>query len=286
MEGDRTTRKQAQRKQKRLKKKGKKGKDKAGSRCSPLNGLFESNDLFPKVLSFLDARFICTTAALVNKQWRQASQDPRLWKALYKRDFGYLFSCSSPQKVTRPASSSSWFSFYQDEALAAHWTWDTSYFPDEIVYNGLVCDKRPNTPDITFVFGNKAYSKGRVGWEIEVLRMGQELRVGFTTSVAALAQERTFYTLSQPHLYCYSDGSWRRGYWAAGKRLSEEPERYRQGDKVGIQLDFIDGKVRLYKNKVLQGEFPLPKGDQQLVPCVAMDEGHDRIKLIRPVCFG
>lgn len=50
-----------------------------------LRGLFELDELFLRVLGYLDAEDLAS-AQRVNKHWARLAVDPQLWKRLYLRE--------------------------------------------------------------------------------------------------------------------------------------------------------------------------------------------------------
>ena len=85
------------------------------------------------------------------------------------------------------------------------------------------------------------------------------------------------------NIWAYCDGSRGKNFVCGGAALPGcTPEEFGAGDTVGIEVNWRENRMRIYKNGSLQGELRrLPPGS--LTPFVALDDGNDAVEFVRAV---
>jgi len=187
--------------------------------------IFNSPNICENIFQYFSVPFLCHTISLVSKQWKYFSKTETLWKIYCET---YL------QKTINilPNEYLSWFQYYQFLDI---WKLDCSITPNQVNYlSDYSCLKLDNFVDINYVLTKKAFTKGKIAWQIKIYFKGDEMRIGFTNNKTKLL-EKKFYTLHEPHLWCYSDGSRNKGFFNHGHLISGNLESYGNNDVIFVK---------------------------------------------------
>eukprot|EP00941_MAST-03F_sp_MAST-3F-sp1_P002952 g2952.t1 len=170
------------------------------------------------------------------------------------------------------------------KTLAMPLAFNTKYARGEVRFENKnrTATKLSSSPDVSIVFGDRNFSHGCIRFDVLVHSKGDEMWIGVTDKPSVLKTVTGGAIRRHSRIWAYCDGSRGKNFVCGGTTLSNcFPDEYIKGDAVGIELNWRDNCMRIFKNGTIQGTMRGLPVNCSLTPFCALDDTNDCVEIVR-----